>query len=55
MDAPSWAVLLTVVSALSLALLACVSREHADAALRAALGLWIATTFVALPVLLARS
>lgn len=55
MDAPSWAVLLTVVSALALALLACVSREHAETALRVALGLWIATTFAFLPFLLTRS
>jgi hypothetical protein len=52
-DALLWAIL--TATALALALLACVSREHAATALRTAIGLWIAGTFVLLPLLLTRS
>lgn len=53
MDALLWAIPAVAVTAL--ALLHRVSPEHAGIALRAATGLWIATTLVALPLLLARS
>lgn len=53
MDALLWAI--PTAAATALGLLALVSPRHAREALRAALGLWIATTFLALPLLLARS
>lgn len=37
------------------AVVALLPEQHADTALRAALGLWIATTLIALPLILARS
>ena len=52
MDALLWAIL--TAAALALGLLWLCSPEHARIALRTALGLWIAATFVALPLLLAR-
>lgn len=53
MDALLWA--LPAVSAAALAILRLCSPQHAAMALRAATGLWIATTLIVLPLLLARS
>lgn len=53
MDALLWAI--PFIAAVALALLWLCSPWHARTALRAATGLWIATTIVFLPLLLARS
>lgn len=53
MDALLWAILLTAIAALGLLRLC--SPQHAAMALRAGIGLWIAATLFALPLLLVRS
>jgi drug/metabolite transporter superfamily protein YnfA len=54
-DALLWAIP-AVLALAALALLLCLLPEqHRSTAMRAALGLWIAITLVALPVLLSRS
>ena len=53
MDALLWAILTAAL--LALAVLRLCSPQHAAMAMRAALGLWIATTLFILPLLLARS